>query len=263
MKKTKMILSFCLVVITMISSLQFNVFALSNSDIKELEKDGQLEELWQMGKDSYKLISNDGVNYVSQFTIDSTLYQIEEVISNNRVESNFYKLENNDKYFLGILETKIDKGNNGNIIVSLSENDKTIDIQNMNSKLNDDAIDVNSVVQLYASKAAKVEYKWHHLCTNKGSNAIYKYTVGAIVAILGTAAGSTAAVGLTAVANYVISDHWQTVWWICDQYAYNQRCKSWPSYPNWISAGKYRYVTKYYSNSKRTNYIGTSKYTNG
>lgn len=92
---------------------------------------------------------------------------------------------------------------------------------------------------------------------------IIKYTIGAIIEVLAYAAGGAAAAGLSYIAQAIIDDKIPDVWWTQDVYAYNQRCPDWPSYPDWIPAGKYRYRTKYYSNSSKTKYISSSDYING
>lgn len=66
------------------------------------------------------------------------------------------------------------------------------------------------------------------------------------------------------VTNEIIQDNIPNVWWTMDIYAYNQRYPNWPSYPDWIPAGKYRYRTKYYLNSSKTKYISSMEdYING
>lgn len=61
--------------------------------------------LWLKGRNSFELISSSENNkkVVSQFVFEDTLYQIEESFNDDYsvLESNFYKLEQSEKEFLG------------------------------------------------------------------------------------------------------------------------------------------------------------------
>lgn len=86
-----------------------------------------------------------------------------------------------------------------------------------------------------------IEYKWFSQGKYNVSNNIYRYTVAAIVGVLGTAAGNPAAGGLSALAGLIISERWPAVYWTRETWHYMQRNPSSPLYPNWTSAHKYKY----------------------
>ena len=224
-----------------------------------------LNELWIEGRDTFELISStsDNRNFVSQFTLDGITYQIEETINNDYtiVTSNFYRLGESKKIYLGQQHTIIEKSND-NVAVTIVESGKTIDVQTFktSNEPNSNIIENHANEISYLNSNSSVEYKWLSQGKENGSNNIYRYTVGAIVAVLASAAGSAAAAGLAAVASMVIADHWPAVYWTKETWHYMKRTPDSPFYPSWISAYKYKYYTEYYSNSARTNLIGTSSY---
>lgn len=228
------------------------------------DENSGLTELLVKGKENYEILDIKGNFITSQFNIGDRKYIINEIISDSydEVVSKFYEEINGYKNYLGQTKTIIDKITEDLSIIKILEGNNVVDSQYLGNETtiyeeNYDKLKTNIV------PFAKVEYKWHYLSTSKGSTKIIKLTVGAIVAALAAAAGGAAAAGLAYIANEIIQDNIPNVWWTRADYAYNQRCPDWPSYPNWIPAGKYRYKTKYYSNSSRTKYIGSTDYTNG
>lgn len=227
--------------------------------------DISLTNLWLNGRDSFELISysEDNKNVVSQFVFENTLYQIEESFNDDYsvLESNFYKMEQSEKEFLG--QQKILFKRNADIVqVSVLENGKILDRQTFSAEIPNNS---NTLLEELnnAVNAKGIEYKWFSQGKYNGSNNIYRYTVTAIVGVLGTAAGSPAAGGLTALASLIISERWPAVYWTRETWHYMQRIPGSPSYPNWISAHKYKYNTKYYSDSKRTKFIRSTSYIDG
>ena len=268
---SKKFLCVMLASLTLASTVPTYVFADSNSNSKFLSesqniKDESLTNLLVEGKDSYKLIKIDGNKVYSQFTVDNSNYIIEEEINDNydKVLSKFYKLDNEKKEFIGQTETILNHINNNLSTIQVIENNKIVDFQYIQSNTlsyncNEQFDYSNNTVTPFA----RVEYAWHHQGTYNGSNLILKFTVGAIIVTLTTATGSPYAAGLGYIVDQIIQYNWKTVWWTRDTYAYNSRCPDWPSYPHWVPEGKYRYRTKFYSNSSRTQYISSTDYTDG
>lgn len=109
-------------------------------------------------------------------------------------------------------------------------------------------------IALYAT----VSSKWFSQGVHKGSNNISRYTVSALIALIGYISGSAAGAVVAAIAEKAVSEHWIAVYYNKETFVYMKRCASWPSYPNWVQAGKYKYITKYYSNSSRKKCKGTT-----
>lgn len=238
-------------------------FNTSPNSINSTNENGYLTNLLVQGKENYEIVDINGNSITSQFSIGNQKYFIDEVISDSydRVISNYYRIVDNHKEFIGQTKTVVNKvSENVSNIQVLDNNNNVVDSQyigNDTMTYNDN----HDILENNIAPFSKVEYKWHYQYTSKGSTKILKYTVGAIITALATAAGGAAAAGLSYIATEIINDHIPNVWWTRDTYAYNQRCPDWPSYPHWIPAGKYRYRTKYYSNSSRTKYISASDYT--
>lgn len=235
------------------------------------DAEDSLATLWDIGKESFELIDSNTDNsyFLSRFFVDGTEYQIEETVeeeSKTIVESTFYRITKSDKEYLGVLTTTIEQEEES-LLVTMQEDDITIDTQSF--LIEEDSIEPVSSDQLteglhsLITPFAAVEYAWHSQGKTNGSNRVAKYTVAAIVNMLAYAAGGATATGLATVANSIISDKWETVYWRRETWIYNQRCPDWPSYPHWIQAGKYKYHTDYYSDSSRTKHIGSSHYING
>lgn len=238
----------------------------SDNQISSSVVDYNLTELLVKGKGNYEFLGDNNNIILSQFTVDGQKYQIEETIDEtvSTVFSNYYKISNDKKEYIGQTQTIISNITNDVSVVKILENGNVIDSQlinfsGSNTYYNPNHDDIVDTVMPMAS----VEYKWHYLYTSNGSTKIIKYTIGAIIEVLAYAAGGAAAAGLSYIAQAIIDDKIPDVWWTQDVYAYNQRCPDWPSYPDWIPAGKYRYRTKYYSNSSKTKYISSSDYING
>lgn len=238
----------------------------SDNQISSSVIDYDLTELLVKGKDNYEFLGYDNNIILSQFTVDGQKYQIEETIDEtvSTVFSNYYKISNDKKEYIGQTQTIISNIADNLSVVQILENGNVVDSQlvnfsDSNTYYNPDHDDIVDTVMPMAS----VEYKWHYQYTINGSTKIIKYTLGAIIEVLSYAAGGVAAAGLGYIAQQIIDDNIPNVWWTKDVYAYNQRCPDWPSYPDWIPAGKYRYRTKYYSNSSKTKYISSSDYING
>lgn len=242
-----------------------------NSDFKTnqnltniVDEKNDLTALLVKGKENYKILDINGNSIISQFSIGNQNYVIDEIISNSydEVISKYYKEVNGHNEYLGQAKTIVNKVTENLSNIQILEGNNIVDSQYLENgntiyDKNHDKLELNIV------PFAKVEYKWHYLFTNNGSTKIIKYTVGAIITTLAAAAGGAGAAGLAYIANEIIQDNIPNVWWTRDTYAYNQRCPDWPSYPDWIPAGKYRYRTKYYSNSSRTKYISSSDYIDG
>lgn len=227
--------------------------------------DNSLMNLWLNGRNSFELISSSENNkkVVSQFVFEDTLYQIEESFNDDYsvLESNFYKLEQSEKEFLGQQKTLF-KRSADTVQVSVSENGKVLDTQTFSAEIPVDST-VSTEESNNVATTRAIEYKWFSQGKYNGSNNIYRYTVAAIVGVLGTAAGNPAAGGLSALAGLIISERWPAVYWTRETWHYMQRNPSSPLYPNWTSAHKYKYYTKYYSDSKRTKYISSTSYIDG
>lgn len=243
----------------------------SSYNVSQIEQtsetiDNSLTNLWVNGSDTFELISSseDNKNYISQFIYEGIQYQIEEAFNDDYtvLESKFYKLDQSNKEFLGKQETLFEHDEN-TVQVSILEDDKIIDTQTFN--IEPPTISNESINDTDALSSAKssIEYKWFSQGKFNGSNNIYRYTVAAIVGVLGTAAGSPAAGGLSALASIIISEKWPAVYWTRETWNYMQHTPSSPLYPNWTSAHKYKYYTKYYSDSKRTKYIRSTSYVDG
>jgi hypothetical protein len=266
----KRVLSLVLIVILMLSTTSKNVFAASYGET-ENEGDKYLSEsaltnLWLEGRQSFELIeSKDDKYFTSRFFVGSTIYQVEEVISDDlsSVESKFYVLGELGKEYIGQQTTLIEK--EGEYLnVSVMEDGEVIDSQSYD--VVDNSLDTqkpsNNVSETLTANAA-VETKWFSQGIYNGSNNIYRYTVAAIVAALAAAAGSPAAAGLAAIAGMAIGEQWTVIYWTCETWVLCERSSSWPSYPDWIMAGQYLYQTWYYSDSARTNQIGYTTHLEG
>lgn len=250
-------------------SLSSNVSAASFGDVDtgdvSTDNEVSLTDLWLEGRDSFKLISasNDNKNFVSQFVIGDVTYQIEESFNEDYsvVESDFYEINDSNKQFVGQQKTIFEKTGD-EVAVTVVEDEKVIDTQSF--KIGQlESVDISSGNENITTMANSIEYKWFSQGKFNGSNNIYRYTVAAIVGALAAAAGSASAGGLAAVASMVISEHWPAVYWTRETWHYMQRNPSSPLWPNWTSAHKYKYYTKYYSDKGRTNYIGSSSYIDG
>lgn len=202
---------------------------------------------------------------MSSFIVNGITYQIEETVneSYDSIESKFYAIHDSEKEYVGSQVTKLSKHGN-DVTVSISENGNVLDVQTFqipiyntveNSTLSDNA---TSMIPY-----AAVESQWFSQGNINGSNNIQRYTVAAIITVLGVAAGNPYAAGLSSIANTIILEQWKTVYWTRETWIYMERCPDWPSYPDWVQAGKYRYYTEYYSDSARTNLIGTTSHTDG
>lgn len=258
--------------IALISSMSINVFAASPTDTaavnNNLEQSSELTNLWLEGRDTFKLVeaTSDNSNIISQITVNSVIYQIEEDVNANGsvVESNFYKLDNSEKTYVGQQKTFIEQDEES-IVVSVEENGVVIDTQSFENVISTDILPnaLSKTTEYTPEIYSTIEARWFSQGKATGSNNIYRYTAAAIVGILATAAGSPAAGGLAAVASMIIAEQWPTVYWRRETWIYMERCSDWPSYPDWVQAGKYKYYTEYYSDKNRTNLIGTSSYTDG
>lgn len=258
--------------IALLVSMSINAFAASPADTatanNNLQSSSKLTDLWLEGRDTFKLVdaTSDNRKLISQITVNDVLYQIEENVNEDAsvVESNFYKFGDLGKIYIGQQKTFIVQDEDS-IVVSVEENGKIIDVQSFNNSTsidtsaNQDSEITEDTLQIMAS----IEAKWFSQGKANGSNNIYRYTAAAIVAVLSTAAGNAAAAGLAAVASMIIAEQWPAVYWTRETWVYMERCSDWPSYPDWVQAGKYKYYTEYYSDRNRTNLIGTSSYTDG
>ena len=219
----------------------------SNNQISSSVVDYNLTELLVKGKGNYEFLGDNNNIILSQFTVDGQKYQIEETIDEtvSTVFSNYYKISNDKKEYIGQTQTIISNITNDLSVVKILENGNVVDSQlinfsGSNTYYNPNHDDIVDTVMPMAS----VEYKWHYLYTSNGSTKIIKYTIGAIIEVLAYAAGGAAAAGLSYIAQAIIDDKIPDVWWTQDVYAY-------------------RYRTKYYSNSSKTKYISSSDYING
>lgn len=159
--------------------------------------DNSLMNLWLNGRNNFELISSseNNKNVVSQFIFEDTLYQIEESFNDDYsvLESNFYKLEQSEKEFLGQQKTLF-KRNADTVQVSVSENGKVLDTQIFSAEIPADSNAPTEESNNVATRA--IEYKWFSQGKYNGSNNIYHYTVAAIVGVLVTAAVLYILIGL-------------------------------------------------------------------
>lgn len=254
--------------IALISSMSTNAFAAPyvNTENEVAQNSNDLTNLWLNGKSSFKLLEASSENryFVSSFTVNGTTYQIEETVNENYdlIDSKFYKIRGTEKEYIGSQTTELSKHGN-DVTVSISENGRLLDIQTYNMPENNVANSSLSGTDSVITPYAAIEAQWFSQGKVNGSNNIQRYTVAAIITLLGVAAGNPYAAGLSSIANTIILEQWETVYWTRETWIYMERCPDWPSYPDWVQAGKYKYYTEYYSDSARTDLIGTTSHTDG
>lgn len=124
--------------------------------------DNSLMNLWLNGRNSFELISSSENNkkVVSQFVFEDTLYQIEESFNDDYsvLESNFYKLEQSEKEFLGQQKTLF-KRSADTVQVSVSENGKVLDTQTFSAEIPVDST-VSTEESNNVATTRAIEYKW-------------------------------------------------------------------------------------------------------
>lgn len=256
-------------IVALVSLIPINAFAAPRENFTAVSSQaqtiGRLTDLW-LEKENFTLVeaSDDNRHFVSNFVVNGVIYQLEETVNENYdfVKSEFYEMSGSEKRYIGTQTTQIHKDGN-DVTVSVSENDSILDIQTYYMPEVSMADSVPSNGDALVAPFAAVEAQWISQGKANGSNNIQRYTVASIIVILGTAAGTPAAAGLTSIANIIIMEQWKTVYWTRETWLYMERCPDWPSYPDWVQAGKYKYYTEYYSDSARTNLLGTTSYTGG
>ena len=262
-----------LVIITAIAMslpMTTNVFAASSKN--------NLKSLWE-SRENFELISLSDEQVVSNFDANNVTYQVEEYIDidTHKIISKFYILEN-EKIYLGEQETNF-KQNDTNIYIEISENNEVVDQQTMNietynnsNKSNDtstgevfDPLDEIIVTPNILPPAdgggSYVESKWVSQGVYNGSNTIAQYSVGALTILIGYISGGATGTVVAYIVDRAIQENWDRVYYSKETFVYLERCSTWPSYPNWIQAGGYKYITKFYSDSARKDYIRTTTVT--
>ncbi|WP_416334819.1 hypothetical protein ACKRLN_07975 [Anaerococcus sp. DFU013_CI05] len=236
--------------------------------------DTQLSEIWL---ESEKTLNTDqsieGEFYSTTLKLNDKTYEVEDTISEDlsEVNSKFYKIEDKQKIYIGSMVTVLNNDNDL-LNVDIYENGKIISQEKVNIPTNDvksNNLNTNNNLNpaMYSASAnsanCKMEYKWSNPDTSYGSTKILKYTTGAIIAVLATAAGSPLAAGLGNLANSIIQDKIPLVYTKMTIWTYLERSSCSPIYPHWIPAGKYKYHTKYYSDKNRTQLINETNYIDG
>lgn len=263
MSKLKKMVSLILVFSFVLASNIFNVFA-SNS-YTNISGESKLENLWIEGKNNIQSINIDGERVTTKFKVGEDNYELFEKIDSNKsvVNSYFYKIEDSKKLFLGEISTDIKLTELG-YDVSIKEDGKEIFSdhvsieENINTDLDNQANNNNYYGhQLYSCDR---EERWFYNGSTNGSNTIEQYTVGAVIVLLGAATGSPLATGLAYIAEKIVMEHWPRVYWTQKLWTFNFRDTCSPLYPSWISGGKYKYKTYFYSDSNRNELIGVTDY---
>lgn len=236
-------------------------------ELLENENNSLLTDLWIKGHDTYKLIyySEDNREFISNFVVGNSTYQIEETVNEerNHINSVFYELSfDGKKTYLGNQET-IFKEEDNILSIIVTENETIQSEEIIFTESSNDVENINMDGNNSIETASMVSYMWSYQGAVNGSNNITRYTTAAIINILAYAAGSPLAAGIATIATMIIGEQWSSVYWTKKTWVYLERCEDWPSYPNWIQGGKYRYHTKYYSDKNRTDLIGETEYVDG
>lgn len=233
------------------------------SNVNAFECNENLNTLWE-NRQNFKLAYSDISKTVSFFTTNGVRYELDEVIaySGKCVKSKYYRLDNG-KTFLGEQSTIFNENNEG-IEATMIEKNKVIYksiIRSPDNMLrNNNTNNCNSQIVPYS---AKVSSRWFSQGVYKGSNNIARYTVSALIALIGYISGTATGVVISALAEKAVSEHWPAVYYSKETFVYMKRCPSWPSYPDWVVAGKYKYITKFYANSSRKQCKGTVTHIDG
>ena len=198
--------------------------------------------IWN-NRENYHVISVTENFVTSGFSYMNNEYVLYETISSNynEVYSELYINLNGQEEYVGKFSTTI----------NINQNNYTLNMYNNNEKV------ISTSGKVYANTNCPYEYKWVSN-TSHGGNEIYKFTAGAIMTAIGAATGIKGAVSAY-VVKYLINNRIRTVYWTMTIKQKVKRSKCNVNYPHWLDAGEYRYTIKYYSNSARTNLIGTVK----